>query len=63
VAASVIHGHELLAGPKEEPQIRVSSKYRRTFLSGKRKGPPDVGVCIRAAQEELDRREKGAERK
>lgn len=56
VAAAVVRGDRLLAGPKEEAQIRASSEYRRSFLSGKRTGPPDVNVCIRAAQAELERR-------
>jgi len=57
-AAGVVQGSAILAGEPEEPRIRASSTYRRSYLSGERIGDPDFSVCARAARELMKREKK-----
>jgi hypothetical protein len=55
IAFGILSDDLLLAGPQEAARLRASTPYHRDFLSGQRIGDADIGVCIRAAEAELQK--------
>jgi hypothetical protein len=58
VAAGVVNGDEIVAGETEEARIRGSSRFRRSFLAGRRVGDPDLEVCRQGVTAETAERER-----
>jgi hypothetical protein len=54
IAASVVMGNDQFKGTKDQAQaIGSYTEHLRTYMSGKRIGPPDIDLCRTAARAEM----------